>query len=399
MSNDTPVSTVQSPTESASHSSSVKSPDAEARPKFAKNDGFQAELRKRVDAYFRSSGRHERDCPQMYLKTIIILGCFAASYFALVFLAETWWQGLLLSLLVGLSTAGIGFNIQHDGGHNAYSNRPWINKLMAMTIDMIGGSSYMWHWKHVIFHHTYTNITGHDTDIELGVLGRLSPHQKRLLFHRWQHFYLWPLYGFIAIKWHLYDDFRDILAGRIGEHTIPRPRGWDLVTFLAGKVLFFTLAFGIPILMHSWWVVLLFYTITEVLLGIILSIVFQSAHCVEGAAFPALPKETGRIENAWAVHQVQSTVDFAQRSSILTWYLGGLNFQIEHHLFPRICHVNYPRLSKVVEETCKEYGVRYRAFPSFGGALKAHYLWLREMGRSESVEKDLNSPAGSVGTS
>ncbi len=198
MSNDTPVSTVQSPTESASHSSSVKSPDAETRPKFAKNDGFQAELRKRVDAYFRSSGRHERDCPQMYLKTIIILGCFAASYFALVFLAETWWQGLLLSLLVGLSTAGIGFNIQHDGGHNAYSNRPWINKLMAMTIDMIGGSSYMWHWKHVIFHHTYTNITGHDTDIELGVLGRLSPHQKRLLFHRWQHFYLWPLYGLIA---------------------------------------------------------------------------------------------------------------------------------------------------------------------------------------------------------
>jgi len=354
---------------------------ANGRPKFGKNDGFQAELRKRVDAFIRSTGRRERDCPQMYLKTLVILSFFAATYFLLVFVAETWWQALPLSILLGLATAAIGFNIQHDGGHNAYSNRKWVNKIMAMTMDMIGASSYMWHWKHVVFHHTYTNITGHDTDIELGILGRLSPHQKRLYFHRWQHLYLWPLYGLIAIKWHLYDDFHDVILGRVGNQKIPRPRGWDLVVFLMGKVVFFSLAFGIPLLLHSWWVVLIFYTVTELTLGMVMSIVFQSAHCVEGATFVVPPTDTRKIENAWAVHQAQSTVDFAQKSRILTWLLGGLNFQIEHHLFPRICHINYPAMSLVIQETCQENGVKYQVHNSFTEALISHFRWLREMGQ------------------
>ncbi len=368
----------------------VQTDVANGRPKFAKNDGFQAELRKRVDAFLRSTGRRERDCPQMYLKTLVILSVFAIVYYLLVFVAQTWWQALPLSMLLALATAGIGFNIQHDGGHNAYSNRKWVNNIMAMTMDMIGASSYMWHWKHVVFHHTYTNITGHDTDIELGVLGRLSPHQKRLYFHRWQHYYLWPLYGLIGIKWHLFDDFHDVILGRVGDQKIPRPRGWDLVVFLAGKVLFFSLAFGIPLLLHAWWIVLIFYAVTELTLGIVLSIVFQSAHCVEGATFVALPTDTKRIENAWAVHQAESTVDFAQKSRLLSWLLGGLNFQIEHHLFPRICHVNYPAISKVVQETCQEYGVKYQAHRTFAVALRSHFRWLREMGMA-TTESTINT--------
>ena len=148
--------------------------------KFGTNNGFQVELRRRVDEYFRTTGRRQRDCPQMYLKTAIILACFAASYVLLVFVAQAWWQALPLAILLGLAMAAIGFNVQHDGGHQAYSDHPWVNKLMAMTLDLIGGSSYLWHWKHDVFHHTYVNITGHDADIDLGFLGRLTPHQKRL---------------------------------------------------------------------------------------------------------------------------------------------------------------------------------------------------------------------------
>jgi len=143
----------------------------------------------------------------------------------LVFVAQTWWQALPLAILLGLATAGIGFNMQHDGGHHAYSKYPWVNKLTAMTLDLIGGSSYLWHWKHVVFHHTYANITGHDTDIEIGFIGRLTPHQKRLPFHRWQHWYLWPLYGFMAIKWQLHDDVHDVLRGRVGKHRTPARKG------------------------------------------------------------------------------------------------------------------------------------------------------------------------------
>jgi linoleoyl-CoA desaturase len=298
---------------------------------------------------------------------------------------QAWWLALPLAVLLGLSAAAIGFNIQHDGGHHAYSNYPWINKLASLTLDLIGGSSYLWHWKHAVYHHTYANITGHDTDVDLGVLGRLTPHQKRFPFHRWQQYYLWPLYGLLAIKWHLYDDFRDFITGRIGEHRYPRPRGWDLVTFLAGKVIFLSLTLGLPLLIHPLWVVALFYGVVALVMGVVLSIVFQLAHCVENAEFPMPREDTGRIESPWAIHQMETTVDFARHSRIACWLLGGLNFQIEHHLFPRICHVNYPAIAKLVEETCREFGVRYKEHRSILEGVVMHFRWLRRMGVADPI--------------
>ena len=245
------------------------------RLKFGKNNTFHTELRRRVDEFFQTTGRRQRNCPQMYVKTAILVSCFVASYVLLVCFAATWWQALPLAIFLGLVTAAIGCNMQHDGGHQAYSNYAWINKLMAMSLDFIGGSSYNWHWKHAVFHHTDVNITGHDTDIDLGIFGRMTPHQKRRPFHRWQHYYLWPLYGLLAIKWHFMDDFKDVMAGRIGQHRIPRPKGWDLAVFLGGKTVFFTLALGFPLLFHSIWMVLLFYAVTAVVLGLALSVIFQ----------------------------------------------------------------------------------------------------------------------------
>jgi linoleoyl-CoA desaturase len=160
----------------------ARTEESTRRLKFGSGSGFQAELRRRVEEFFRHSGRRQRDCWQMYLKTAILLAVFAATYTLLVFVAATWWQALPLAIFLGMAIAGIGFNIQHDGKHQAYSDHPWINKAMAMTMDLIGGSSYIWHWKHNIFHHTYVNITGHDSDIDLGILGRLTPHQKRYPF-------------------------------------------------------------------------------------------------------------------------------------------------------------------------------------------------------------------------
>jgi linoleoyl-CoA desaturase len=348
--------------------------------KFGGSNGFQAELRRRVDTFFRTTGRRQRDCWQMYLKTVILVAVFAASYILLVVGAQRWWQALPLAVLLGLAAAGIGFNIQHDGGHQAYSNRRWINKLMAMTLDVIGGSSYVWNCKHAIIHHTYVNITDHDADINLGIFGRLTPHQKWLRFHRWQHVYLWPLYGLLAIKWHLLSDVRNVVTGRIGGRRFPRPRGWQLAGFLVGKVMFLALAFGLPSLFHPVWVVLSYYVVAALVVGMTLSVVFQLAHCVEQAEFPMPRPDTGRIENAWAIHQAETTVDFARRSWVVGWLLGGLNFQIEHHLFPRICHVNYPAMSKLVEETCREFGVRYTEHSSFRAGLASHFHWLQRMG-------------------
>jgi linoleoyl-CoA desaturase len=354
-------------------------------PRFSGPDKFMKELRRRVDAYFETTGRRRRDCPQMYFKTATILAWFFGAYFALLFFVHSPWLIAVLAVVLGLALAGIGFNIQHDGGHKGYSEYKAVNKIMAMTLDLMGGSSYLWDWKHNSIHHTYTNIAGEDDDIDVGFLGRLSPHQPRYWFHRMQSIYLWGLYGFLAIKWHLFDDFYQLAKAKIGDKKIPRPKGMDLVVFIGGKVLFFSMAFVIPMLLHPWWAVLATYALAAFVSGVVLSIVFQLAHCVEGAEFPQ-PVEQGegersKMETEWAIHQVQTTVNFSRRNPVLCWFLGGLNFQIEHHLFHKISHVHYPAISKVVEETCREYGVKYKAHETFFSAVRSHYRWLKEMGR------------------
>ena len=359
----------------------VRAPESSRSLGFGNDNTFLREIRRRVDDYFQTTGRRRRDCWQMYVKTAVFIASFAASYVLLVFVAQTWWHGLLLAVLLGLSAAGIGMNVEHDGGHQAYSSSPWINKLMAMTLELIGGSSYLWRWKHAIFHHTYVNVTGHDTDIDLGILARLTPHQPRRAYHRLQHLYLWPLYALFVIKWQLFDDFRKLITGRISTQRFPRPKGMELVIFAAGKAVFFTLAFGIPLHLHSAGAALTFYVVASLVAGMVLSVVFQVAHCVEEAEFPLPRADSGRIEHAWAVHQAEATVDFARRSRIVTWLLGGLNFQIEHHLFPKISHVNYPAISSLVESTCRDFGVPYAEHTSFRAGLVSHFRWLRRMGR------------------
>jgi linoleoyl-CoA desaturase len=348
---------------------------------FDGNRAFEIDVRQRVDAYFREGkGRLKTGAWRMYLKTAVILACFGGCYVLLVFFAKTLWQALPLAVLLGLSTAGIGFNIAHDGGHGAYSKIAWINKLAAVTMDLVGSSSYLWFWKHSVIHHRFVNIRGYDNDIEIGALGRLSPHSERRSFHRWQHLYLWPLYGLLAIKWEFVNDFRQIRSGRLGRHGFPRPTGWDLVIFVVGKVVFFTWAVFIPLMLHSFVAVLFYYIVGVVMLGMAMAVIFQLPHCVARAEFALPRKDTGRMETPWAVHQAQATLDFGRSSRILRWSLGGLNFHREHHLFPTICHIHYPAITGIVEQACRDHGVTYAEHPSFRAGIAAHYRWLRRMG-------------------
>ena len=361
-------------------------PRTDARPKFPRDDdGFLTELRRRADAYFVETGRSERDCWQMYLKTAVILAWLATSYALLVFAAPTVWLAAPFSISLALAISVVGFSVQHDGGHHAYSRFGWVNRLAAVSLDLIGASSYLWKWKHVVYHHTYPNVDGQDTDIDVGLMARLAPQQRRRWFHRWQHLYLWPLYGLTASVWHLYGDFRDVIVGQIGPHRIPRPKGWDLAVFILGKAVSIGLLLGIPMLVHSWWVVVTFYMVTTVVVGVTLTVVFQLAHCVGEAEFPAPIDGGRRMEDAWAVHQVHTTVDFARTSRTLCWLLGGLNFQVVHHLFPRTCHIHYPALSRIVESVCTEFGVRYSAHRSFLAGVISHFRWLRRLGRPQPV--------------
>jgi linoleoyl-CoA desaturase len=351
------------------------------RVKFARTDGFYQELKTLVEEYFTLTGLSQRDSPRMYVKSAVLVAWMGASYALLVFAATTWWQALPLAISLGLAMAGIGFNLQHDGGHGAFSRAGWVNQVMAWMLDVLGGSSYVWHWKHNVFLHTYPNVAGADDDINSEPFLRLSPNQPRYWAHRFQHLYVWALYGLLPMRWQAYDDFKNVATARIASNHFPRPRGWRLFALLGGKALFVSWALVLPLLLYPWWVVLPFFIVTSFTLGVTLSVIFQLAHCVGEAEFPTFAAGEVQSEHEWAVHQVRTTVDFAPSNRLLSWYIGGLNFQIEHHLFPRIAHVHYPALARIVQGVCARFGVPYHVHRGFWGALGAHQSWLRRLGR------------------
>ena len=350
------------------------------RPKFAPDDGFRRELDRRVNAYFDESGLSRHGDWRMYLKTAVLLGAFAASYALLVFAATAWWHAVLLSGGLAMSMAGIGFSVMHDANHGAYSKRASVNKVLERTLDMLGVSSYVWRWKHNVFHHTYTNIDGVDHDIYLAPFVRLAPTQPRRWAHRFQHIYIWALYGFTVFHMHYFLDFSQFFTGRIGGHKFPRPGKARTAEVFAAKAFVLGWSIALPLFFHTWWVVLAVYAGLWFVSGLILGVVFQLAHCVAAADFPTVSPSTGRIERSWAAHQVETTVDFAHGNRLLTWYVGGLNYQIEHHLFPQVCHLHYPKIAGIVREVSEEYGVRYTAHPRLSSALKSHGAWVRRMG-------------------
>ncbi len=318
----------------------------------------------------------------MWIKTATIIVWFLASYLLLLLWATTPLQAVLLSVSLGLSIAGIGFNLQHDGSHGSYSSKRWLNKIMATFLDLTGGSSYLWKWQHNVIHHTYTNVEGIDEDLKVGALGRLAPDQKRLAVHRFQHIYIWFLYAFLPLKWWFLDDYVSLGQGRLGDHKVPRPRGVELFLFFFGKFQFYAWALVLPLFLHSWTVVVPVLVLTSFVTGVTLAVVFQLAHCLEEADFPARPAN-GELELPFDESQLATTVDFARNNPLATWFLGGLNFQVEHHLFPKICHIHYSAIAPIVEKTCAEFGIPYRNNVTFFDALRSHARWLYRMGRAE----------------
>lgn len=353
------------------------------RFKFQRDEGFYRELKRRVNEHFEQAGVSQKGNLAMFVKTGVLLTVAVVSYLALLLLDASLFQRCALAVVLALALAGIAFSVQHDANHGAYSKSKGVNRLIGLALDVLGGSSYVWRFKHNIAHHTYTGISGGDSDIEVP-FGRLVAAQPHNAFHRYQHLYLWVLYGFFVANWQLYQDFNQLREARIAGHKFPRPRNAELAYLVGGKLVFFTWAFVLPLCLHPWWGVLGFYALTSAVLSLVLILVFQLAHSVEAAELPALRVGEKNVPRSWAVHQVESSADFARGNRLLSWYVGGLNFQVEHHLFPGICHVHYPTISPIVEATCREFGVRYSANDKFSDALASHVAWLRRLGSASA---------------
>ncbi len=345
--------------------------------RFTQHRNFQKTLNERVQAFLRENHLPDRDVPAMYLKSALTLAWWLASYLLLLLGHFPVWANLLLCLVWGLSIAGIGFNVMHDSNHGSYSNSPLVNKIVSFSAEMLGMSGFRWRTKHNVWHHTYTNIANYDDDVETYGTMRLSPEKPWRPLYRAQLWY-WPLvYMGIAFDFIARDLMMAVIGKSDDQHVYPRMSAADQVTFWAGKIFFVAIMFVLPLQVFPWWQVLIGFVIVMAWTGLVMGIVFQLAHINGECAFPRPVGSPEHIENEWAVHQIQTTADFAPRNWLLTYYVGGLNFQIEHHLLPHICHINYPRLAPIVRATCEEFGITYTCYPTWRAAFAAHMREVR----------------------
>lgn len=348
---------------------------------------FIHELRHRVDAYFEQTKKSKHANFEMFFKFIFYFGSAVLLYALIISNYFSAPVMLVFALLLGAFTAFIGFNISHDAIHGSYTSSPLLNKILGLSFNLIGANAYIWSITHNILHHTYTNIPGHDEDIEVAPnLVRLSPEAKLTPIMRYQHLYAFLLYGLASFSWVFRKDYLKFSLKKIGQRVSNHPpiEYFNLFFF---KAVYYFLFIALPLMVLdiTWWQFMIGFLGMHLVEGLVLGLVFQLAHVVEGTAFP-LENEEGNIEEAWAIHQLQTTANFACDNYIVNFLCGGLNMQIEHHLFPKVCHVHYPKIAPIVKATAAEYGLPYIENKTFVSALRSHFAILKQLGK-ESWEK------------
>jgi linoleoyl-CoA desaturase len=352
---------------------------------FTQQYGFRKTLNQRVEDYLRQNNLPARDVPAMYVKTGVVLAWWLITYLLILLGGFPLAVNVVLCVVWALAIGSIGFNVMHDANHGSYSNHPRVNKLLSLSAELLGISGFRWRTKHNVWHHTYTNIAGLDDDVETYGTLRLSPVEAWKPLYRYQAWYFPLVYSFIPFDF-IMRDFMMAIAGKSdANHVYPR-MGWaDWLAFLAGKLFFFTIMIGLPLLVFPWWQVLIGFCMVLLIAGLVLGIIFQLAHIMEAADFPEPEGDPLHIENEWAIHQVETTVNFAPHNRLLNLYIGGLNFQIEHHLLPHVCHLHYPRLAPIVRTTCEEFGISYHSYDTWRAAFASHWRTLRALGQAPTA--------------
>ena len=354
---------------------------SERRPSFASGGEVFREIQRDVEAVLARKGLRTRALVQLHLKTVIAVSLPIVGWIVLMTASPGLILGIACLFVVAIGAMLVAFCVQHDANHGASFGSRRYNRIVGFSADaMLGFSSYAWRVKHNVAHHTYTNVDNYDDDISQVPLARLLPAQSSRPWYRLQHLYIWPMYSLMVLRMQAFGDVAALMRGRIGRSRLRMPRGWDLAGMVSGKLMYIGWAVVIPLLIYPWWVVAVAYVCVAMVVGLVTATTFQLAHCVDEATYRS-DDELGDGSTVWAVHQIESTVDFCPRNPVLTWVLGGLNYQIEHHLFPRLPHTLYPQIAGIVRSRAEHHGVRYTCQPSLWRALCSHASHVREMGR------------------
>lgn len=355
---------------------------------------FVREVKAGVAAYFETGHRSTKGGWSMWLKTALLLTLMIVPYALIMSNRFSPWTMLGLAVLTGVGVAGVGFSVAHDALHGAYSDRPAVNYLLGLTFDLLGANSYMWKITHNVIHHTYTNIDGVDEDIDLSPFVRLSPGTPLRRRYRYQHLYAFFAYGLAMLFWVFVKDYRYFLKKDLGPYLDKKNPPREVVMLFVTKLLHYgwTIVLPLMVLDITWWQFLIGYLAMNLTAGAILGIIFQLAHVVEGTVYPE-PAADGSMGQTWLVHQMMTTSNFAPGNHLLSWYVGGLNYQIEHHLFPKVCSVHYPAISGIVRRAAAAHGVPYHSQPTLRSAIRSHYRMLKRLGRDALLPVAAVAPA------
>ena len=346
------------------------------------NNDFYQSLKSSIEIYFVENKIKKTGDWRLYIKTITLVTTALVCYSLLMFAGLQNWQALLICVVFGISLASIGFSVMHDANHGSYSTNTKLNDFLGLSLNALGASSYLWKQKHNIIHHTYTNVDGIDDDIAKSPIIRHCESQKWVPAHKVQYLYLLPVYALSTIFWIYIMDFTKYFS-----HKIFTTDAWKMTTknhiiFWATKILYVIFYIVLPIMVWGVLPWLVGYLVLNAVMGLILSLVFQLAHVVENTEFEHVAlDETKQIESAWAECQMRTTANFAMGNKVISWFVGGLNYQIEHHLFPRISHVHYPEISKIVMQKAKEFNLPYNKYDTMSEAVASHFRVMKQLGK------------------
>jgi linoleoyl-CoA desaturase len=347
-----------------------------------KNSSFYQDLKTSVEQYFSATRYKKTGNWKLYAKTLTLVPAALGLYLLLLFVHVSLLPGILISSLLGFILASIGFNIMHDACHGSYSKKAWVNNLMGLSLNLLGGNAFIWKFKHNIVHHTYTNIDGIDDDIAKSPVMRMCASQKWMKAHRFQHLYVIFLYAISSFAWVSLMDFNKYFKRKVYHTDLQKMNVSEHIIFWTSKVLYVVFYVAVPVHFVGWTAWAIGFSSMHVMMGLTLAVVFQLAHVVEDVEFVFAPGiEPQRIEEEWAIHQVRTTANFARHNKLVSWFVGGLNFQIEHHLFPKVSHVHYPALAPIVKTVCEKHALQYHEFQTMSAAIASHFHTLRMLGK------------------
>lgn len=346
---------------------------------------FSKTLRKRVNQYFKDNNTSIHANTKMVIKTVFMIALYFVPYGLMVSGVFTnTWAILGLWLVMAFGMSGIGLSIMHDANHGSYSKNKKVNYVLSYLINLVGGNTDNWQMQHNVLHHSFTNIEGSDEDMDSAFFLRFSPHKEKHKIHRFQFIYAWFFYGLLTLAWATFKEFVQIRRFyKTGVCKSKKDYQRIMAKLVFWKLFYFFYIIAIPIIAVpevSPWITIVGFIMMHFVAGVILSSIFQSAHIMPECEYP-MPDEKREVKSSWMVHQLLNTCNFAQNNKALTWFVGGLNYQVEHHLFPNICHIHYSDLSKIVKKTAEEFNIPYYSHPTFRAALAQHGKMLYNLGR------------------